>query len=87
MLFENRMRRVPLCVGLRKISPREFSCTQRLLLGALFDGRKRRPTCSLGSYLGFGSVFLLGLRLGLFGRREGPESGCVWGYVKAPPGS
>jgi len=37
---EQRARRVQLHVGLRKGSPREFSCTQSLPLGALLDGPK-----------------------------------------------
>lgn len=40
VVWKERRRRVLLLVGLRKGSPRESRCTQRLPLGALFDGRK-----------------------------------------------
>lgn len=40
--WKERRRRVLCPVGLCKGSPGEFRCAQRLLLGALFDGRKRR---------------------------------------------
>ena len=47
IVWKWRRHRVLLCVGLRKGSPREFRCTQRLPLGALFDGRKWQRTCCL----------------------------------------
>lgn len=42
---------VRLHVGLRKGSPGEFRCNQRLPLGACFDGRKCCRMCFLGSSL------------------------------------
>ena len=38
---KERTRRVQLHVGLGKLSPAEFRCTQSLPLGALLDGRIR----------------------------------------------
>lgn len=50
--WKKRKHRVLLCVGLHEGSLTEFRTTQRLQLGALFDGRNLRLTCFLGSYLG-----------------------------------
>ena len=45
---KQRTGRVQLHVGLHKDSPREFSCTQSLPLGALLDWRKGLGTHFLG---------------------------------------
>ena len=45
---KKRTQRVQLHVGLRKGSPGEFTCTQRLPLGALLDGPKGLATHFLG---------------------------------------
>ena len=44
---KQRTRKVQFHVGLNKGSPGEFSCTQSLPLGALFEGRKGLLTRSL----------------------------------------
>ena len=62
LAVKERIRRVQLHVGLRKLSPGEFTCTQSLPLGALLDGRKGlamrflRLAFSVFSLCGYGYI-------------------------------
>lgn len=87
VLSKERRCRVLCPVGLHEGSPGELRCTQRLLLGALFDERKLHRTCWLGSYFAFVPVFPLGLLVGLLGKGQVAECCCVWGCIRAPRSS